>query len=170
MTSVSIRLDRVYKVYRVGDTGVAALGGVSLEVLAGTFAAVVGPSGAGKSSILNLIGGVDSPTAGTVSVGGSDLALSLRSQRRIGRGVQSGSDVAIGGAGSTEASARAASSAWPISSSSKIRLETIGSASSSPHSRASAGASSALALLQLAPIFACCAGSNVAGNSMTFLS
>ncbi len=73
--SPSIRLDRVYKVYRVGDTGVAALGGVTLEVGEGTFAAIVGPSGAGKSSILNLIGGVDAPTAGTVSVGGNDLGL-----------------------------------------------------------------------------------------------
>jgi ABC-type lipoprotein export system ATPase subunit len=74
-SSPSIRLDRVYKVYRVGDTGVAALGGVTLEVGEGTFAAIVGPSGAGKSTILNLIGGVDAPTAGTVSVGGNDLGL-----------------------------------------------------------------------------------------------
>jgi ABC-type lipoprotein export system ATPase subunit len=69
----AIRLDRVYKVYRIGDTGVAALGGVTIEVDSGTFAAIVGPSGAGKSSILNLIGGVDVPTAGTVRVSGRDL-------------------------------------------------------------------------------------------------
>jgi ABC-type lipoprotein export system ATPase subunit len=71
----SLRLDRVYKVYRIGDTGVAALGGVTIDVDAGTFAAIVGPSGAGKSTILNMIGGVDVPTAGTVRVGGRDLGL-----------------------------------------------------------------------------------------------
>jgi len=69
-----IRLDRVYKVHRVGNVGVAALGGVSFEVARGEFAAIVGPSGAGKSTILNLIGGVDTPTAGLVSVGGTDLS------------------------------------------------------------------------------------------------
>jgi peptide/nickel transport system ATP-binding protein len=74
VSSAFIRLDRVYKVHRVGDVGVAALGGVSFEVAKGEFAAIVGPSGAGKSTILNLIGGVDTPTAGLVSVGGTDLS------------------------------------------------------------------------------------------------
>jgi ABC-type lipoprotein export system ATPase subunit len=69
-----IRLDRVYKVHRVGNVGVAALGGVSFEVARGEFAAIVGPSGAGKSTILNLIGGVETATAGLVSVGGTDLS------------------------------------------------------------------------------------------------
>jgi ABC-type lipoprotein export system ATPase subunit len=73
-SSAFIRLDRVYKVHRVGDVGVAALGGVSLEIARGEFAAIVGPSGAGKSTILNVIGGVDTPTAGLVSVGGKDLS------------------------------------------------------------------------------------------------
>src|SRR5262249_57785073 len=73
-SSAFIGLDRVYKVDRVGNVGVAALGGVSFEVARGEFAAVVGPSGAGKSTILNLIGGVDKPTAGLVSVGGMDLS------------------------------------------------------------------------------------------------
>jgi ABC-type lipoprotein export system ATPase subunit len=69
-----IRLDRVYKIHEVGNVGVAALGGVSLEIDKGEFAAIVGPSGSGKSTILNLIGGVDTPTAGLVSVGGTDLS------------------------------------------------------------------------------------------------
>jgi ABC-type lipoprotein export system ATPase subunit len=73
-SSAFIRLHRVYKVHRVGDVGVAALGGVSFEVARGEFAAIVGPSGAGKSTILNLIGGVDTATAGLVSVGGKDLS------------------------------------------------------------------------------------------------
>ena len=82
-----IRLDRVYKIHEVANVGVAALGGVSLEVDKGEFAAVVGPSGAGKSTILNLIGGVDTPTAGLVSVAGTDLseltATDLSEYRRV---------------------------------------------------------------------------------------
>ena len=50
------RLRHVFKVYRIGDTGVVALGGVDLDVPRGEFLAVVGPSGAGKSTILNLLG------------------------------------------------------------------------------------------------------------------
>jgi ABC-type lipoprotein export system ATPase subunit len=68
-----IRLEHVYKIYRVADTGVAALGGVSLDIGAGEFVALVGPSGAGKSSILNVIGGLDRATAGAVRVAGQDL-------------------------------------------------------------------------------------------------
>jgi ABC-type lipoprotein export system ATPase subunit len=89
-SSAFIRLDRVYKVHRVGDVGVAALGGVSLEMARGEFAAIMGPSGAGKSTILNLIGGVDTATAGLVSVGGKDLSqldtagLSAYRRRMVG--------------------------------------------------------------------------------------
>src|SRR5262245_54521290 len=68
-----VRLEHVYKVYRVADTGVAALGGVTFDVSRGEFVAVVSPSGSGKSSILNLVGGLDRPTAGTVEVSGADL-------------------------------------------------------------------------------------------------
>jgi ABC-type lipoprotein export system ATPase subunit len=68
-----IRLRHVYKVYRVADTGVVALGGVDLDIARGEFVAVVGPSGAGKSSILNLVGGLDRASAGVVEVDGHDL-------------------------------------------------------------------------------------------------
>ena len=59
--------------YRVADTGVVALGGVDFDVGEGEFLAVVGPSGSGKSTILNMIGGLDRATAGTVEVEGRDL-------------------------------------------------------------------------------------------------
>ena len=70
-----IRFRHVYKVYRVADTGVVALGGVDLDIAPGEFLAVVGPSGAGKSTILNLIGGLDRASAGAVEVDGRDLGL-----------------------------------------------------------------------------------------------
>ena len=70
-----IRFRHVYKVYRVAETGVVALGGVDLDIAPGEFLAVVGPSGAGKSTILNLIGGLDRASAGSVEVEGQDLGL-----------------------------------------------------------------------------------------------
>jgi ABC-type lipoprotein export system ATPase subunit len=76
MRDVLARLRHVYKVYRVGDTGVVALGGVDLDIERGEFLAVVGPSGAGKSTILNLLGGLDRASAGAVEVDGRDLGLS----------------------------------------------------------------------------------------------
>ena len=60
------------KVYS-GAQPVVALQDVDLEVPAGQFLAVVGPSGGGKSTLLHLLGGIDRPTSGAVSVGGRDL-------------------------------------------------------------------------------------------------
>jgi putative ABC transport system ATP-binding protein len=68
-----IRFRHVFKIYRVADTGVVALGGVDFDIAEGEFLAVVGPSGSGKSTILNMIGGLDRATAGTVEVEGRDL-------------------------------------------------------------------------------------------------
>ena len=65
----------MYKVYRIAETGVVARGGVDLDIAPGEFLAVVGPSGAGKSTILNLIGGLDRASAGSVEVDGQDLCL-----------------------------------------------------------------------------------------------
>jgi ABC-type lipoprotein export system ATPase subunit len=87
---VLVRLEHVYKIYRVADTGVAALGGVTFDIMAGEFVAVVGPSGSGKSSILNLVGGLDRATAGTVEVDGrnlgrmSDEELTIYRRDRVG--------------------------------------------------------------------------------------
>jgi peptide/nickel transport system ATP-binding protein len=83
-----VRLRHCYKVYRIGETGVVALAGVDLDIARGEFLAVVGPSGAGKSTILNLIGGLDRASAGSVEMEGRDLGLctddelaSFRAQR-----------------------------------------------------------------------------------------
>jgi ABC-type lipoprotein export system ATPase subunit len=70
-----IRFRHVYKVYRIAETGVVALGGVDVDIVRGEFLAVVGPSGSGKSTILNLVGGLDRASAGAVEVDGQDLGL-----------------------------------------------------------------------------------------------
>jgi ABC-type lipoprotein export system ATPase subunit len=70
-----VRFHNVVKVYRIADTGVLALGGVTFEVARGEFLAVLGPSGSGKSTTLNLIGGLDRASAGSVVVDGQDLGL-----------------------------------------------------------------------------------------------
>ncbi len=65
---VSVR--DVRRDYALGAERVHALQGVTLDVAAGDYVAIVGPSGCGKSTLLNLIGVIDQPTAGTVSIGG----------------------------------------------------------------------------------------------------
>lgn len=69
-----VALQGVEKEYRLGETRVRALRGVDFEVAPGEFVAVWGPSGSGKTSLLNLIGVIDDPTAGTVTVAGEDTA------------------------------------------------------------------------------------------------
>jgi putative ABC transport system ATP-binding protein len=69
-----LRLDRVRKVHGSGAGAVVALNGASLSVAAGTFLAVMGPSGSGKSTLLNCAAGLETPTEGTVTVGGAELA------------------------------------------------------------------------------------------------
>jgi putative ABC transport system ATP-binding protein len=68
-----IALEGVEKVYRMGRVDYRALRGVDLSIAAGEMIAVVGPSGSGKTTILNLITGIDRPTAGTVTVDGRRL-------------------------------------------------------------------------------------------------
>ena len=61
------------KIYGAGEARVCALDGVSFQVQRGEFVAVVGTSGSGKSTLLHMMGGLDTPTSGTVKVDGQDL-------------------------------------------------------------------------------------------------
>ena len=63
-----IRLEGVEKVYRTGKVEYPALRGIDLTIADGEMVAIVGPSGSGKSTIMNMITGIDRPTAGTVTV------------------------------------------------------------------------------------------------------
>ena len=78
------------KVYGSGDTEVRALDGVDRTVEKGEFVAVVGTSGSGKSTLLHMLGGLDRPTGGTVTVDGKELSamrdeeLTIFRRRKIG--------------------------------------------------------------------------------------
>ncbi len=70
---VILDMKNVTKVYRTGEIETPALRGVDLVLTQGEFATVVGPSGCGKTTMLNLIGGLDSPTSGTIRLDGINL-------------------------------------------------------------------------------------------------
>ena len=78
------------KYYGAGDTQVKALDGVNLSIHQGEFVAIVGTSGSGKSTLLHMLGGLDRPTSGTVTVDGKDIfaltdeALTIFRRRKIG--------------------------------------------------------------------------------------
>ena len=68
-----LKCSQVTKIYGKGDNQVAALNGIDLSFEKGDFVAVVGASGSGKSTLLHILGSVDKPTAGSVTVDGVDI-------------------------------------------------------------------------------------------------
>lgn len=81
-----IELSKVTRVYRQGTVEVPAIRGLDLRVSPGEFLALSGPSGSGKTTTLNLMGALDKPTSGTVTLEGNDLgALGARALSRIRR-------------------------------------------------------------------------------------
>jgi putative ABC transport system ATP-binding protein len=73
MTDPAARAVGVRKVYGTGDASVEALRGISLDLKAGEWTAIMGPSGSGKSTLLHVLAGLDTPTTGRVFIGDVDL-------------------------------------------------------------------------------------------------
>ena len=85
-----LRVSDLKKTYGKGDTAVEALKGINLSVQKGEFIAIVGTSGSGKSTLLHMLGGLDRPTSGSVSIDGKDIftlkdeELTIFRRRKIG--------------------------------------------------------------------------------------
>lgn len=73
--SALIQFKNIIKSYTMGDITIYASNGVEFEVNKGEFVVIVGASGAGKTTILNLLGGMDSPTSGSILVDGENIAM-----------------------------------------------------------------------------------------------
>jgi putative ABC transport system ATP-binding protein len=69
-----VQIENMSKVYTIGEIRVQAAAGISFEIARGEFAVVAGPSGAGKSTVLNILGGMDTPTSGRVTVDGNTIS------------------------------------------------------------------------------------------------
>jgi putative ABC transport system ATP-binding protein len=68
-----VKAENISKEYRVGDIVIPALGGVSFSIDPASFVSFIGPSGSGKTTLLNLIGCLDAPTSGRLTVNGTDV-------------------------------------------------------------------------------------------------
>ncbi len=86
-----VTIDKLTKIYSMGKIQVAALNEVSLSIEKGSFYGISGQSGSGKSTILNLLGGLDTPTSGTIEVEGGRISQMNRDElaryRREGVGM-----------------------------------------------------------------------------------
>jgi putative ABC transport system ATP-binding protein len=75
-----VKLEGLTKVYRIGDVSVEALVDIDLEVDEGEFVVVLGPSGCGKTTLLNMIGGLDTPSSGRAEITGRSIVGMKRSE------------------------------------------------------------------------------------------
>lgn len=75
-----IRVKDLYKVYRVGETKVRALNGVSFTIDRGNFCSIVGASGSGKSTLLNMLAGLEKPTKGEIVIAGEHMETKTENQ------------------------------------------------------------------------------------------
>ena len=84
--NVILRLENVWKIYKMGDVEVPALRGVSLEVKQGDFVAITGASGSGKSTMMNLMGCLDTPSRGNIYLKSRDISKMSESDLASFRG------------------------------------------------------------------------------------
>ncbi len=75
-----VDMDNITKIYRIGESEVPVLRGINFSMEAGEFVALMGPSGCGKSTLMNILGCLDRPTGGRVSLNGKDLGTLSESE------------------------------------------------------------------------------------------
>jgi putative ABC transport system ATP-binding protein len=80
MAEPMISVDNIHKSYLMGKEAVPALRGVSLEIEQGDFVCLMGPSGSGKTTLLNIVGGLDEPSRGHVTIDGENLVAMSENQ------------------------------------------------------------------------------------------
>lgn len=85
-----IKAENIHKDYRLGEVVIQALQGVSFEIAPASFVSFIGPSGSGKTTLLNLIGCLDTPTSGRLTVAGADVGTLDRKQSALFRGLNIG--------------------------------------------------------------------------------
>ncbi len=81
-----IKLTDVWKIYQMGEVEFAALKGINLEIYEGEFLVVLGPSGSGKSTLMNLLGCLDLPSKGRISLNSRDISTLDESELAVIRG------------------------------------------------------------------------------------
>ena len=69
-----IKLDNVWKIYKMGDVDVNALQGINIDIYDGEFVSIMGPSGSGKSTAVNMVGCLDIPSKGHIYLDGKDIS------------------------------------------------------------------------------------------------
>ncbi len=87
---VVVKTHNLFKIYHMGNVAVEVLKDINLEIMKGEFVSIMGPSGSGKSTLLYLLGGLDHPTSGSITIEGTELASMQDKEQSIMRRRQVG--------------------------------------------------------------------------------